>query len=102
VRRPGDAACGAERHVSRPGDAQEAVRSAPMTLERWRLVKAIVQAALARPAAARPTFVVEACGDDTALRAEVTDDILKKKRDWFHEHGDAEGNVACAMRYLQP
>jgi len=58
--------------VSRPGDAQEAVRSAPMTLERWRLVKAIVQAALARPAAARPTFVVEACGDDTALRAEVS------------------------------
>lgn len=33
----------------------------------------------------------------TALRAEVTDDILKKKRDWFHEHGDAEGKVACAI-----
>ena len=45
--------------------------SAPMTPERWRLVKAIVQAALARPAAARAEFVVEACGDDTTLRAEV-------------------------------
>ncbi len=43
-----------------------------MTPDRWRLVKAIVQAALARPAAARPAFVVEACGDDTALRAEVS------------------------------
>jgi serine/threonine-protein kinase len=43
-----------------------------MTPARWRLVKAIVQAAVARPAAARPAFVVEACGDDTALRAEVS------------------------------
>src|SRR6185295_18983121 len=43
-----------------------------MTPARWRLVKAIVQAALARPAAARAEFVVEACGDDTALRAEVS------------------------------
>ena len=42
-----------------------------MTPERWRLVKAIVQAALARPAAERPAFVVEACEDDTALWAEV-------------------------------
>ena len=43
-----------------------------MTPARWRLVKAIVQAAVARPASARPAFVVEACGDDTALRAEVS------------------------------
>ena len=54
-----------------PGDAQEAVRSAPMTPERWRLVKAIVQAALARPAAGRPAFVAVACRGDTALSAEV-------------------------------
>jgi hypothetical protein len=32
----------------------------------------------------------------TALRAEVTDDILKKKREWFRDHGNAEGKVACA------
>jgi len=57
--------------VNGPGDAQEAVRSAPMTPERWRLVKAIVQAALARPAAGRPAFVAEACRGDTALSAEV-------------------------------
>ena len=57
--------------MSRPGDAQAGV-SAPMTPERWRLVKAIMQAALSRPKAARPAFVVEACGDDTTLRAEVS------------------------------
>jgi hypothetical protein len=32
-----------------------------------------------------------------ALRAEVTGDILKKKREWFLEHGDNEGRVACAI-----
>ena len=42
-----------------------------MTPARWRLVKAIVQAAVARRVAARPAFVAEACGDDTELRAEV-------------------------------
>ena len=42
-----------------------------MTPERWLQVKAIVQAALARPAPARAAFVVEACGNDVALRAEV-------------------------------
>jgi serine/threonine-protein kinase len=42
-----------------------------MTPERWRLVKTVVQAALARPAPVRSVYVVEACGDDVALRAEV-------------------------------
>jgi serine/threonine-protein kinase len=42
-----------------------------MTPERWRIVKSVVQAALAHPAAARHAFVIEACGDDAALRAEV-------------------------------
>jgi serine/threonine-protein kinase len=42
-----------------------------MTPERWQAVKAIVQAALARPPAARPAFVAAACAHDTALRAEV-------------------------------
>jgi len=32
-----------------------------------------------------------------ALRAEVTEDILRKKRDWFRENGDAEGKVVCAI-----
>lgn len=32
-----------------------------------------------------------------ALRAEVTEDILKTKRDWFREKGDADGRVACAV-----
>jgi len=43
-----------------------------MTPERWRLAKGILKEALARPAAARAAFVVEACGPDTALRAEVS------------------------------
>src|SRR6476646_10786084 len=71
VRQPSDATC-VDRQVSRQGDARQAVRSPPMTPERWRLVKAIVQAALERPVAARPAFVVEACGDDAALRSEVS------------------------------
>ena len=33
----------------------------------------------------------------TALRAEVAEDILQKKRDWFATHGDAEGKVPCAI-----
>jgi len=57
--------------MSRPGEAQEAALSTPMTPERWRLVKSIVQEALARPAAARASYVHEACGADAALRAEV-------------------------------
>ena len=43
----------------------------PMTPERWRVVKSIVQEALARPAAERPAFIEEACGDDAPLHAEV-------------------------------
>jgi hypothetical protein len=33
----------------------------------------------------------------TALRAEVAEDILQKKRAWFSEHGDSEGRVPCAI-----
>lgn len=33
----------------------------------------------------------------TALRAEVTDDILHRKREWFRDHADAEGKVPCAL-----
>lgn len=32
-----------------------------------------------------------------ALRAEVTSDILDKKREWFTKHGDSEGKVECAL-----
>jgi serine/threonine-protein kinase len=42
-----------------------------MKPERWRLVKSVVQAALVRPAPARAAYVIEACGDDAALRVEV-------------------------------
>jgi Protein of unknown function (DUF3223) len=42
----------------------------------------------------RPTSLSEAL---TALRAEVADDILQKKREWFQAHCDAEGTVACAI-----
>jgi serine/threonine-protein kinase len=44
---------------------------AEMTPERWQAVKAILQAALARPAPDRATFVAAACDGDVALRAEV-------------------------------
>ncbi len=33
----------------------------------------------------------------TALRAEVAEDILQKKREWFAAHRDAEGKVPCAI-----
>ena len=44
---------------------------AEMTPERWRAVKAILQAAVARPAPDRAAFVAAACDGDVALRAEV-------------------------------
>ena len=42
----------------------------------------------------RPSELTEAI---TALRAEVTDDIMQKKREWFRDNGDHEGKVACAI-----
>lgn len=42
----------------------------------------------------RPTDLSEAI---TALRAEVADDIMQKKRDWFGKHGDIGGKVPCAL-----
>ena len=57
--------------MSRQGDAEQMGAPAPMTPERWCRVKAVVQEALAHPAVERAAFVVEACGDDAALRAEV-------------------------------
>lgn len=42
----------------------------------------------------RPTHLNEAIA---ALRAEVTEDILQKKRDWFRRHGNADGKVPCAI-----
>src|SRR5690242_5139667 len=42
-----------------------------MTPDRWRVVDAILQAALACEPDRRGAFVVDACGDDEALRREV-------------------------------
>src|SRR5215203_3863116 len=42
-----------------------------MTPERWRAMRAVVQAALERPPGERPAFVAEACGADAALQADV-------------------------------
>ena len=69
------------------GDAEHT--GAPMTPERWRQAKTVVQDALARPAAVRAAFVVEACGEDAALRAEV-DSLL----DDTHSDGDLDGFLA--------
>ncbi len=42
-----------------------------MPAERWRLIREVFQATLDRPEAERTAFLVSACGNDTALRAEV-------------------------------
>ena len=42
-----------------------------MTNERWQRVKALFQAAVERPLAARKTFLAAAAGDDEELRREV-------------------------------
>ena len=42
-----------------------------MSAERWRLIRELFHAALDRPEAERTPFLVSACGEDTALRAEV-------------------------------
>ena len=42
-----------------------------MNPERWQQIEALYHAVSARPAAARPAFLVEACGGDEALRREV-------------------------------
>ena len=42
-----------------------------MTDDRWRRVKALFQAAVARPVAERDAFLAAATGDDAALRREV-------------------------------
>jgi len=43
----------------------------PMDAERWQRVRAIFEAAAARPAGERVRYLDEACGGDTELRAEV-------------------------------
>ena len=43
----------------------------PMTPDRWRVVDALLKAALALEPAARDVFVTDACGDDRALLDEV-------------------------------
>ena len=45
--------------------------SPPMTADRWRIVEAILQSALACAPEQREAFVRDACGDDEALRREV-------------------------------
>ena len=42
-----------------------------MTGSRWQQVKAVLQAALEQDPDTRAAFVLETCGDDAALRAEV-------------------------------
>ena len=31
------------------------------------------------------------------MRAEAADDVFQEKREYFQEHGDAEGKVTCAI-----
>ena len=69
--------------MSSPGDAERV--GPPMTPDRWRVVKSIVQEALERPAATRDAFVADACGGDAELRAEV--DSLLAEPD-TEEHSD--------------
>ncbi|MGH9722219.1 MAG: protein kinase domain-containing protein, partial [Bryobacteraceae bacterium] len=54
-----------------------------MTAERWQQVRKIFDLALDRPPAKREDFLLEACGTDGALRAEVDSLLLS-----FEEAGD--------------
>ena len=52
-------------------EGREAGASPPMTPERWRMVDAILQAALELEPGRRDAFVAVACGEDEGLRREV-------------------------------
>src|SRR5689334_21810339 len=52
-------------------DGGKGAQGESMTAERWRIVDAILQAALVCAPEQRETFVRDACGDDEALRREV-------------------------------
>ena len=54
-----------------PHDAPRDDHPAGMAPDRWRVVKALVQAALDEPHGRRHAMVAEACGGDVDLRAEV-------------------------------
>jgi eukaryotic-like serine/threonine-protein kinase len=53
------------------GEAEISGESARMTPDRWRVVDAILQAALACDPDQRAAFVIDACGEDEMLRREV-------------------------------
>lgn len=58
--------------MTTPTHSERAARPfAPLTRDRWRVVDAILQRALACEPAERTAVVGEACGTDAALRAEV-------------------------------
>ncbi len=70
-----------------------------MTPDRWRAITEIFHAALARDAAARQAFLVDACKDDASLRPEV-DALLAA-----HQDAGSFGNApafSSAMRQLTP
>ena len=52
-------------------DSSRADRPSPMTPERWRVIDAILRAALSCDPAQRDAFVAQACGDDEEIRLEV-------------------------------
>ena len=80
--------------------------SPPMTPERWRMVDAILQAALACEPGRRDALVADACGSDGALRLEVasllaaqvdgTDDFLERAAASF-QSADAPSLVSPSM-----
>src|SRR5690349_23605748 len=52
-------------------DSRRVDRSSPMTPEKWRVIDAILRAALSCEPAQRDIFVAHACGDDEEIRREV-------------------------------
>jgi hypothetical protein len=75
-----------------------------MTPERWRRLEALYHAAQARPAAERTAFLVEACGDDAALREEVATLLAQPGFDLmtspFTSAGATSGTPSLAGRRL--
>ena len=77
-----------------------------MTPERWRVVKDVFDAAVQQHEFPRSTYLDRACGDDSALRAEVdamlasddgADGFMQDALSGLTSEGAAHGDGACSV-----
>ncbi|MCP4660578.1 MAG: serine/threonine protein kinase [bacterium] len=70
-----------------------------MPPERWKKIKELLDAALARPAAQRGSFLEQACGGDGSLRREVEDFLERSEKlgDFFEEPVWRRSDVAAFL-----